>query len=50
MIFRRAGILSRNMKFYYNDVELLIVNKFSYLGIVFITGGSFSEDPCWSRS
>ena len=43
MIFRRAGILPRNMKFYYNDVELLIVNKFSYLGIVFTTGASFSE-------
>ena len=30
------------MKFYYNDVELAIVNKFSYQGIVFTTGGSFS--------
>ena len=36
MVFRRAGILPRNMKFYYNNVELLIVNKFS-------TCGSFSE-------
>ena len=26
-----------------NDVELLILNKFSHLGIVFTTGGSFSE-------
>ena len=43
MVFRRAGILPRNMKFYYNDVELLVVNKFSYRGIVFETGGSFSE-------
>ena len=42
IIFRRGGILPRDMKFYYNDVELAIVNKFSYLGIVFTTGGSFS--------
>ena len=26
----------------FNEVELAIVNKFSYLGIVFSTGGSFS--------
>ena len=42
MFFRRGGILPRDIKFYYNDVELAIVNKFSYLGIVFTTGGSFS--------
>ena len=42
MIFRRGGILPRDMKFYYNDVELAIVNKFSNLDIVFTTGGSFS--------
>ena len=28
---------------YYNNFELAIVNTFSYLGIVFSTGGSFSE-------
>ena len=43
MVFRRGGILSRDMKFYYNNVELSIVNHFSYLGIVFSTGGCFSE-------
>ena len=43
MVFRRGGILPRDMKFYYNNVELSIVNHFSYLGIVFSTGGSFSE-------
>ena len=43
MVFRRGGILPRNMKFYYNNFELAIVNTFSYLGIVFSTGGSFSE-------
>ena len=42
MIFRRGGILPRDLKFYYNEIELAIVNKFSYLGIVFSTGGSFS--------
>ena len=42
MTFRRGGILPRDMKFYYYDVELDIVNKFPYLGIVFSTGGSFS--------
>ena len=41
MIFRRGGILPRDLKFYYNEIELAIVNKFSYLGIVFSTGGSF---------
>ena len=35
--------MPRDMKFYYNNVELSIVNHFSYLGIVFLTGGSFSE-------
>ena len=43
MVFRSGGILPRDLKFYYNDVELSIVNNFSYLGIVFSTGGSFSE-------
>ena len=41
MSFRREGILPRDLKFYYNEIELAIVNKFSYLGIVFSTG-SFS--------
>ena len=43
MGFRRGGILPRDMKFYYNHIELSIVSTFSYLGIVFSTGGSFSE-------
>ena len=43
MIFRKGGILPRNLKFYYNDEELEIVNKFSYLGIIFSPGGSFSN-------
>ena len=43
MIFRGGGILPRDLKFYYNGIELAIVSSFSYLGIVFSTGGSFSE-------
>ena len=43
MVFRRGGILPRDMKLYYNNIELSIVSTFSYLGIVFSTGGSFSE-------
>ena len=43
MIFRKGGTLSRNMVFYYNGVALDIVKDFKYLGIVFTSGGSFSE-------
>lgn len=43
VVFRKGGILPKNMKFYYNDVEIQIVNSFSYLGIVFTPGGSFSN-------
>ena len=42
MVFRKGGQLPRNLKFYYNNVELSIVNSFSYLGVVFTPGGSFS--------
>ena len=43
MVFRRGGILPRNLKFFYNNVELEIVTTFSYLGIIFSSGGSFSN-------
>lgn len=43
LVFRKGGILPRDMKFYYDNVELQIVNTFPYLGIVFSSGGSFSE-------
>ena len=33
----------RNLEFILNGSALEVVNKFSYLGIVFTTGGSFSE-------
>ena len=35
MVFRKGGILPRDLKFYYNGIEIEIVNTFSYLGIVF---------------
>ena len=41
--FRKGGILPRNLKFYYNDEELEIVNTFSYLWIIFFPCGSFSN-------
>ena len=43
MIFRKGGTNRRNVKFDYNGVNIDIVNKFTYLGVVFTTGGSFSE-------
>ena len=39
MILRKGGRLN----FYYNNIWIEIVNKFSYLGIVFTIGGSLSE-------
>ena len=41
--FRKGGILPRNLKFYFNGTELEIVRSFSYLGIIFSTGGSFAN-------
>ena len=43
VIFRKGGMVSRQTRFYYGDLELEIVNKFTYLGIVFTVGGSFAE-------
>ena len=43
MIFRKGGRISQRLNFYYNNSIIEIVNKFSYLGIVFTSGGSFSE-------
>ena len=43
MIFRKGGILPRDLKLYYNGKEINIVNIFSYLGVVFSTSGSFSD-------
>ena len=42
MVFRKGGQLSKNLKFYYDGLEVSIVESFSYLGVVFTMGGSFS--------
>ena len=42
-MFRKGGRLPRNLKFNYNGIELSIVESFSYLGVVFTPGGSFSS-------
>ena len=43
IVFRKGGILPRNLIFYYGDQIINIVSKFSYLGVVFSSGGSFSN-------
>ena len=43
MVFRKGGMLPRNMAFFYNGERLEIVKEFKYLGMVFTTGGSISE-------
>ena len=43
MIFRKGGILPSDQDFFLNGSSLEIVNNFSYLGIVFTTGDSFSN-------
>ena len=42
MIFRK-GRLRQNISFFYKGEKLEIVEKFTYLGIVFTTGGSFNN-------
>lgn len=44
-IFRKGGRLQNNISFNCGgqQLEIVIVNKFAYLGIVFTTGRSFSE-------
>ena len=43
MIFREGGTLRRNLNFEYNGENIEIVKNFTYLGVVFTTGRSFSE-------
>ncbi|MCG7867658.1 MAG: reverse transcriptase family protein, partial [Candidatus Thiodiazotropha taylori] len=43
MVFRKGGILPRNLMFYYDGVALEITKQFKYLGVVFTSGGSFAE-------
>jgi len=39
MIFRKGGRVNRNIRFIYKEHVLEIVSMFTYLGIVFTTGG-----------
>ena len=39
IIFRKGDRLPNNSRFTHNDEDLEIVNRFSYLGAVFISGG-----------
>ena len=45
MVFRKegGGRLPNNLNFIYNKVNIEIVNKFCYLGVVFTSGGSSLE-------
>ena len=43
MVFRNGGRLPNNLNFIYNNVNIEIINKFCYLGVVFTTGGSGLE-------
>ena len=43
MVFRKGGILPRNLEFLFDNNILEILSKFTYLGVVFTTGGSFAE-------
>lgn len=40
VVFRKSGRLPNNLKFTYKGSEIEIVTKFSYLGILFTSGGS----------
>ena len=43
LIFRKGGTLQGHFIFLYEDQHIEIVSSFKYSGIVFTTGGSFSE-------
>ena len=43
MVFRKGGRLPKNLNFVYNNINVEIVNKFCYLGVVFTSGGSSFE-------
>ena len=42
-IFHKGGSLSNNLDFKYGNYLIEIVRRFSYLGVVFTTGGSFTD-------
>lgn len=43
IIFRKSGSLPRHLSFSFNGEQIEIIKSFSYLGIIFTQGGSFSE-------
>ena len=43
MVFRKGGRLPNNLNFLYKDSQIEILNKFSYLGVLFTSGGSNFE-------
>ena len=43
IVFRKGGTRPRNLTLVYDGTVIKIVKKFTYLGVVFITGGSFAE-------
>ena len=43
MVFRNGGCLPNDLNFVYNNINIEIVSKFCYLGIVFTPGGSNFE-------
>ena len=43
IIFRKSGILPRNLNFHFDGNDIEIVKSFNYLGVVFTQGGSFKE-------
>lgn len=44
VVFRKGGVLGQNDHWFYAGQELEIVNNFTYLGIVFSSGGSFMQN------
>ena len=41
MVFRKGGMLPRNLSFTFDDAVIEIITKITYLGVVFISVGSF---------
>ena len=44
VIFRKGGQISVNDRWFYNGSQIEATKHFTYLGMVFFSGGSFSEN------
>ena len=44
VVFRKGGVLGNNDHWFYAGHEIEIVSQFTYLGIVFYSGGSFMQN------